>query len=186
MKQLQFLFKIKCPDFHFNTSKTCFNFFLYLPMHKGFITHASPEVTLEEDLERRDLTINAMAMDERGALIDPFGGQADIEQKCLRHISDAFSEDPLRVFRLARFYARYAHLGFFVYEETENLCIDIVVRYGFSQRERLKHLVLQSLGGEVIVQFAVVYSDLTLSFRKINTGYGRLSSSNLVNRLHFI
>ena len=75
------------------------------PGHQGFEVHADPSVTLEEDLVRRDLTINAMARSDSGELIDPFGGQADLKARLLRHVSDAFSEDPLRVFRVARFAA---------------------------------------------------------------------------------
>ena len=71
--------------------------------HTGFVVHASPDVTLEEDLIRRDLTINAIAQDERGGLVDPFGGVRDIEQRRLRHVSEAFAEDPLRILRVARF-----------------------------------------------------------------------------------
>lgn len=74
--------------------------------YKGFQVHASPEVTLEEDLARRDLTINAIAKDEAGNLIDPFNGQADIKNKILRHVSVAFAEDPVRILRAARFAAR--------------------------------------------------------------------------------
>ncbi|MDO2197016.1 multifunctional CCA tRNA nucleotidyl transferase/2'3'-cyclic phosphodiesterase/2'nucleotidase/phosphatase, partial [Escherichia coli] len=74
--------------------------------------------TLEEDLTRRDLTINAMAEDEQGRVIDPYGGQADLEARLLRHVSPAFAEDPLRVLRVARFAARYAGLGFRVAAET--------------------------------------------------------------------
>jgi tRNA nucleotidyltransferase (CCA-adding enzyme) len=76
--------------------------------YKGFVVYASPDVTLEEDLRRRDLTINAMAMDEAGKLIDPFGGQADLRARVLRHVSDAFVEDPVRILRVARFAARFA------------------------------------------------------------------------------
>lgn len=76
--------------------------------YKGFLVHASPEVTLEEDLARRDLTINAIAKDEDGRLIDPFNGQADIKSKTLRHVSDAFAEDPVRILRAARFAARFS------------------------------------------------------------------------------
>jgi len=83
--------------------------------YKGFTVHAAPDVTLEQDLARRDLTINAMARDEAGRLIDPFGGARDLEQGVLRHVSDAFVEDPVRVLRLARFAARY---GFRVADET--------------------------------------------------------------------
>ena len=91
------------------------------PGYKGFAINSSPEVTLEEDLLRRDLTINAIAMDENGSLIDPFGGQFDIEDRVLRHVSGAFVEDPLRVLRVARFAARFAHLGFRVANETRDL-----------------------------------------------------------------
>ena len=75
--------------------------------YTGFEVHASPDVTLEEDLLRRDLTINAIAEDEHGNLIDPYGGQADLAAKVLRHVSPAFSEDPVRILRLARFAARF-------------------------------------------------------------------------------
>lgn len=77
------------------------------PGYKGFVVHASPEVTLEEDLARRDLTINAIAQDEHGTLIDPFGGQADLQHKILRHVTDAFREDPVRILRVARLAARF-------------------------------------------------------------------------------
>ena len=83
-------------------------------------------VTLEQDLERRDLTINSMAMDAQGNVFDYYGGQADLEAKILRHTSDAFFEDPLRVVRLARFYARYKSLGFTVHEDTKHLCAMMV------------------------------------------------------------
>lgn len=87
----------------------------------GFTFYASADVTLEEDLARRDLTINAMAEDERGHLIDPYDGQADLAARQLRHVSPAFAEDPLRVLRVARFAARYAELGFSVAAETQAL-----------------------------------------------------------------
>jgi len=89
--------------------------------YTGFSVYAAPDVTLEQDLLRRDLTINAIAQADDGSLVDPFGGVADIRQKILRHVSDAFAEDPLRVLRVARFYARYAHLGFSVASETQAL-----------------------------------------------------------------
>jgi tRNA nucleotidyltransferase (CCA-adding enzyme) len=76
--------------------------------YKGFVVHAAPDVTLEQDLARRDLTINAMAKSADGQLIDPFNGHADIQSKTLRHVSDAFSEDPVRILRIARFTARFA------------------------------------------------------------------------------
>lgn len=86
--------------------------------YTGFICHAAPDVTLEADLLRRDLTINAIAQTEEGELIDPYGGQYDLKQRLLRHVSPAFQEDPLRVLRVARFAARFAHLGFHIAEET--------------------------------------------------------------------
>jgi len=93
--------------------------------YKGFDVFASPDVTLEDDLVRRDLTINAIAEDEQGQLIDPYGGQRDIEQKKLRHVSPAFQEDPLRVLRVARFAARFKHLGFTIADETHELLVKI-------------------------------------------------------------
>ncbi|MFT5117686.1 MAG: tRNA nucleotidyltransferase (CCA-adding enzyme) [Kiritimatiellia bacterium] len=86
--------------------------------YKGFTFHTDGNVTLEEDLQRRDLTINAIAQDDNGTIIDPYNGQQDIKDKWLRHVSSAFSEDPVRVLRVARFAARYHHLGFRVAEET--------------------------------------------------------------------
>jgi tRNA nucleotidyltransferase (CCA-adding enzyme) len=76
--------------------------------YKGFTVHAAPDVTLEDDLRRRDLTINAIAKDESGKLIDPFGGQEDLRSGVLRHVSEAFSEDPVRILRVARFAARFS------------------------------------------------------------------------------
>ncbi|AMN67258.1 tRNA nucleotidyltransferase [Psychrobacter sp. P11G5] len=103
--------------------------------YQGFSVHASPDVSLEEDLQRRDLTINAMAIEVTsltddtpltGAVIDYHGGLDDIQSKTLRHISEAFSEDPLRVLRVARFYGRYYSLGFQVAEETITLMRQLV------------------------------------------------------------
>ncbi|MCQ8128492.1 multifunctional CCA addition/repair protein [Methylomonas rivi] len=91
------------------------------PGYKGFDVDANPRVTLEEDLLRRDLTINAMAIGEDGVLVDPFQGQRDLQNRILRHVSPAFSEDPVRILRVARFAARYAHLGFKVAAETRQL-----------------------------------------------------------------
>ncbi|MCB1706606.1 MAG: multifunctional CCA addition/repair protein [Halioglobus sp.] len=96
--------------------------------YTGFTVDCDPTVTLEEDLMRRDLTINAIAQDEHGNLVDPYGGRADIEQRLLRHVSDAFVEDPLRVLRTARFAARYAHLDFTVAPQTLALMADIVAQ----------------------------------------------------------
>ncbi|ATM87520.1 multifunctional CCA addition/repair protein [Yersinia massiliensis] len=89
--------------------------------YTGFTCYAAPDVTLEEDLLRRDLTINAIARRHDGELIDPYHGRQDLENRVLRHVSDAFGEDPLRVLRVARFAARFAHLGFTVAPETQTL-----------------------------------------------------------------
>ena len=86
--------------------------------HRGFVVDADPSVTLEEDLGRRDFTINAIAQAPDGRLVDPFGGSRDLEQRVLRHVGPAFAEDPLRVLRAARFMARFAPLGFRVADET--------------------------------------------------------------------
>jgi tRNA nucleotidyltransferase (CCA-adding enzyme) len=99
------------------------------PGYRGFETLFSPDVTLEQDLERRDLTINAIARDpETGALADPFGGQRDLRERWLRHVSPAFIEDPVRVLRVARFAARFAPLGFRVAPETRKLMQEIAAR----------------------------------------------------------
>ena len=89
--------------------------------HGGFVVHADPSVTLEDDLVRRDFTINAIAEDGQGRLVDPFNGVRDIEARVLRHVGPAFEEDPLRVLRAARFMARFASLGFAVADETRGL-----------------------------------------------------------------
>jgi tRNA nucleotidyltransferase (CCA-adding enzyme) len=91
------------------------------PGYRGFVTESSPDVSLEQDLLRRDLTINAMALSAAGTLIDPYGGRADLQQRRLRHVSPAFAEDPVRVLRVARFAARFADLGFQVAPETRAL-----------------------------------------------------------------
>jgi len=94
--------------------------------YSGFSFHASADITLEEDLLRRDLTINAIAQSDKGELIDPFNGQADIEAKILRHVSPAFIEDPVRILRIARFAARFADLGFTIAAETQKLMSEMV------------------------------------------------------------
>jgi tRNA nucleotidyltransferase (CCA-adding enzyme) len=96
------------------------------PGYYGFATRFSPDVTLEEDLARRDLTVNAMAQTMAGEIIDPYGGRRDLEARVLRHVSPAFVEDPLRVLRVARFAARFAPLGFSVAAETLELMNAIV------------------------------------------------------------
>ncbi|ENM5773046.1 multifunctional CCA addition/repair protein [Vibrio mimicus] len=110
--------------------------------YTGFACHYAPDVTLEEDLLRRDLTINAMAQDESGQVIDPYGGQSDLAAKVIRHVSPAFVEDPLRVLRVARFAAKLAHLGFTVAEETMQLMADI------AQSGELGHLTAERVWQE--------------------------------------
>ncbi len=94
--------------------------------YHGFVFHTGPDVTLEDDLRRRDLTVNAMAEDENGHIIDPFGGRDDLQRRCLRHVSNAFSEDPVRILRLARFAARFEPLGFSVADDTMALMRNMV------------------------------------------------------------
>lgn len=114
------------------------------PGYKGFSVHAAPDVTLEQDLLRRDLTINAMAMTPEGQLLDPYGGQHDLEQRLFRHISPAFAEDPVRILRIARFAARYAQLGFTVAEETRILMQDMV------NNGEVDHLVPERVWAELV------------------------------------
>ncbi|MDD2761892.1 MAG: multifunctional CCA addition/repair protein [Methylomonas sp.] len=113
------------------------------PGYRGFSVDAGSQVSLEEDLLRRDLTINAMAIGDDGVLVDPFGGRNDMRDRILRHVSPAFSEDPVRVLRVARFAARYAHLGFKVAEETRNLMQTMV-----SDGE-VNHLVAERVWAEL-------------------------------------
>ena len=96
------------------------------PGYHGFAFDFAPDVSIEDDLRRRDLTINAIARSEDGEIVDPYGGMADIERRVLRHVSDAFAEDPVRILRVARFAARFHDLGFTVAEETLSLMRDIV------------------------------------------------------------
>jgi tRNA nucleotidyltransferase (CCA-adding enzyme) len=96
------------------------------PGYHGFVTDFSPDITLEEDLLRRDLTINAIAQRADGSLVDPYGGQADLLARTLRHVSPAFGEDPVRVLRVARFAARFASLGFTVHDSTRVLMRQMV------------------------------------------------------------
>jgi tRNA nucleotidyltransferase (CCA-adding enzyme) len=112
------------------------------PGYYGFKCDFNQNVTLEEDLLRRDLTINAMAMDEQGKLIDPYKGEADLHAKILRHVSAAFVEDPVRVLRVARFAARYHHLGFKLADETRALMYTMVIR------KELRYLVAERVWQE--------------------------------------
>ena len=105
--------------------------------YTGFICDFSPTITLEQDLIRRDLTINAMAQSEEGEIIDPYGGKQDLENRILRHISPAFSEDPLRVLRVVRFAARYHSLGFKIASETLSLMTEL------AQSGELQHLTAE-------------------------------------------
>lgn len=111
--------------------------------YKGFVFHAAPDVTLDADLARRDLTINAIAEDAEGRLVDPFGGARDIGARVLRHVSPAFVEDPLRVLRVARFAARFAPLGFTVAPETLALMREIATA------GELEHLVPERVFVEI-------------------------------------
>jgi tRNA nucleotidyltransferase (CCA-adding enzyme) len=113
------------------------------PGYKGFVFHADPSVTLEQDLARRDFTINAIAQDEQGHIVDPFNGQRDIELRIIRHVSAAFSEDPVRVLRGARFMARFAHLGFRFADETLGLMQEMV------HAGELNHLVAERVWQEL-------------------------------------
>ncbi|MDX5406247.1 MAG: multifunctional CCA addition/repair protein [Chromatiaceae bacterium] len=114
--------------------------------YTGFSVYAAPDVTLEQDLQRRDLTINAIAQADDGELIDPFGGVADLKHKVLRHVSEAFAEDPLRVLRVARFYARYAHLGFSVADDTQQLMRTLADELATLTPERVWQETAKALG----------------------------------------
>ena len=113
------------------------------PGYTGFDFHSSEDVTLEQDLIRRDLTINAMAQDDKGFIIDPHNGQEDLANKVLRHVSDAFREDPVRILRTARFAARYHHLGFRIAEET------MALMKGMVQAGEADHLVSERVWKEM-------------------------------------
>ncbi len=113
------------------------------PGYKGFVVHAAPEISLEQDLLRRDLTINAIAMTESGELIDPYGGRQDLERRVFRHVSPAFAEDPVRILRVARFAARYAHLGFKLAGETRDLMQRMVAA------GEVQHLVAERVWAEL-------------------------------------
>lgn len=111
--------------------------------YTGFACYFAPDVTLEQDLLRRDLTINAMAQDEQSSeIFDPYGGKADLQQRILRHVSPAFVEDPLRVLRVARFYARFYPLGFQVAAETKALMRQLV------QQGEMQHLTAERVWQE--------------------------------------
>lgn len=111
--------------------------------YRGFVVDADPSVTLDEDLQRRDLTINAIALGPEGELVDPWGGRADLEARLLRHVSPAFAEDPVRVLRVARFAARFAQLGFHVANET------MALMQGMVDAGEIDHLVPERVWKEL-------------------------------------
>lgn len=129
--------------------------------YHGFSFNTAPNVTLEQDLERRDLTINAMAMDTDGQVVDPFGGQQDLKDKVLRHVSDAFAEDPVRVLRVARFMSRLAHLGFTVHPDTLALMQQLVQQGEVAElvAERVWQEIKNSLNQETPSAFFLTLRD---------------------------
>jgi len=133
------------------------------PGYRGFELRFSPDVTLEEDLRRRDLTINAIARDADGNLIDPHDGRRDLEAKVLRHVSEAFNEDPVRILRVARFLARYQPLGFTVAPETlARIFPELEALYGVPQPPQWHPEVDTGLHMELVLQAA---ADLTFEPR---------------------
>ena len=135
------------------------------PGYTGFETHAGPDITLEQDLLRRDLTINAMAETAEGELIDPFGGKEDLENGLLRHVSPAFAEDPVRILRIARFAARFAKLGFHVAHTTNKLMRSMV------DSGEVDHLVAERVWAELVKALA---TDNPTRFFKVLAGCGAL------------
>jgi len=111
--------------------------------YTGFVVHAQPDVTIEQDLQRRDLTINAIAESTSGELVDPYNGKADLAARILRHVSPAFAEDPLRVLRVARFAARFARLGFTIAPET------LALMQTITASGELQHLVAERVWQEI-------------------------------------
>lgn len=145
--------------------------------YKGFAVNAEPTVTLEEDLQRRDLTINAMAMDSEGHLFDPFGGRHDLQQRILRHVSSAFCEDPVRILRVARFAARYAHLGFRLADETRILMQQMVLQGEADHlvAERVWAELFKALGEATPAAFFEILGDcgaLKVIFPEIDALFG--------------
>lgn len=143
--------------------------------YTGFICNASPTVTLEEDLKRRDLTVNAIAQHPDGTLIDPYGGQQDIANKVLRHVSEAFSEDPLRVFRVARFATRYHYLQFTIAPET------IALMQQMAQSGELKALsperVWQETKRSLLENSPAVFVEVLRDIHGLNDWFGELTTS---------
>ncbi len=147
------------------------------PGYGGFQVHTDPDVTLEDDLRRRDLTINAMAETDDGELIDPYGGCDDLKQRILRHVSPAFSEDPVRILRVARFAARFKSLGFSVAPETCELMHALVKKGEVATltAERVWAEMERALGEENPTEFFKVLRDchaLEVLFPEIDCLYG--------------
>jgi len=134
------------------------------PGYRGFVVHAEPDITLEQDLARRDLTINAIAQADDGSLIDPFNGQQDLKDKVLRHVSPAFTEDPVRVLRIARFAARF---DFTIADETKRLIQQMVAA------KELDHLVSERVWQELVKALA---TDKPSLFFMALRGTGALAS----------
>ncbi len=136
------------------------------PGYKGFAFHASPDVSLEQDLQRRDLTINAMAEDADGTLIDPYHGREDLDNGLLRHVSPAFAEDPVRILRVARFAAQFGKWGFKVAHGTNALMRNMV------DNGEVDHLVPERVWGELARALA---SDTPQRFFTVLAGCGALA-----------
>ncbi|UAJ65152.1 multifunctional CCA addition/repair protein [Candidatus Schneideria nysicola] len=139
--------------------------------YHGFVCHTSPNVTLEEDLGRRDLTINAIAIDKNGKLIDPYHGQEDINDRLLRHVSDAFIEDPLRLLRVARFAARFAYLNFKIASETMLIMQNMTNEIKFLSPERIwkeTERALKTFNPEIYFQVLRQCGALKILFKEID------------------
>ncbi|WP_421506460.1 multifunctional CCA addition/repair protein [Erwinia rhapontici] len=145
--------------------------------YTGFVCYSAPDVTLEQDLARRDLTINAIAQDADGHYYDPYGGRGDLENRLLRHVSEAFNEDPLRVLRVARFAARYAHLNFHIASET------LALMQSMAESGELSHLTpervwketeaaLQTRNPQVFFQVLRDCGALAVLFPELDNLYG--------------
>jgi len=147
------------------------------PGYTGFEFHTATDVTLEEDLKRRDLTINAMAEDANGQLIDPYNGKADLDKRILRHVSPAFAEDPVRILRVARFAARFADLGFTLADETHALMQKMVTNGEVDSlvAERVWQETVKALAEKTPARFFEVLRDcaaLKKIFPEIDRLYG--------------
>ena len=132
--------------------------------YHGFIFHTAEDVTLEDDLARRDLTINAMAEDDDGNIIDPYGGQEDLQNRILRHVSGAFIEDPVRLLRIARYASRFSKFGFTIAQETQELLKKIVSSGEIDElvAERVWNEISSALDEECIIFYGITLSILVL------------------------